>query len=180
MKARKAYCMMEEGSRFMNANQGTDPGLTPLLRATDTATSRVAEAPPPKGSKEAAQSYAKLVHTIKDLVQITIPLQSMILVVSKGDDELVDLRGRCAWHFPRAVNGKFAGCYPVNSTEAIDHLEKLRAQGAEYFLIPSTSFWWLEFYTEFTQHLQRKYRIVTYQENACIVYSLNKDVTSAD
>ena len=117
---------------------------------------------------------------IKDLVQITVPNQSTVLVISKGDDDLVDLRGPVAWHFPRAVTGKFAGCYPANSAEAIEHLEQLRAQGAEYLIIPSTSFWWLEFYTDFMAHLQQRYRIATFQEDACIVYRLcERNVNSA-
>jgi hypothetical protein len=136
---------------------------------------RVAELQEAIRKKEVEQKYAKLVHTIKELVQITVPIGATILVVGKGDDELLDLRGRNAWHFPRAVNGKFAGCYPANSGEAISHLENLRGQGAKYLLIPSTSFWWLEFYTEFTNHLQQRHRLVTYQDDACIIYQLAQE-----
>jgi hypothetical protein len=117
-------------------------------------------------------SYEKVVQVIKDVIQLTVPAASTTLVISRGDDELLDLRGRDAWHFPRAVNGKFAGCYPANSYEAIAHLEQLRSQGAQYLLIPSTSFWWLEFYTDLTAHLQRKYHIVAFIENVCLMYRL--------
>jgi hypothetical protein len=123
---------------------------------------------------DAEQSYATLRQTIKDLLEIAIPQESTVLVVAKGDDDLVDLPRQRAWHFPRAINGKFAGCYPANSEEAIRHLEQLRYLGAEYLVIPRTSFWWLEFYQDFTRHLQQRYRIVTYQENVCVVYGLLK------
>jgi hypothetical protein len=123
-------------------------------------------------SSDAKHCYARLVKIIKDMVQLTVSNESTLLVVSKGDDELVDLSGRLAWHFPRAVNGKFAGCYPANSVEAIEHLEQLRIQGADHLLIPSTSFWWLEFYCDFTAHLQRNYRITTFHEEVCLIYRL--------
>ena len=123
-------------------------------------------------SSDAKPAYATVVEVIKDLVPLTVPAARTVLVISRGDDELVDLRGRDAWHFPRAVNGKFAGCYPANSYEAIAHLEQLRSQGAQYLLVPSTSFWWLEFYTDLTAHLQRKYHIVAFVENICLMYRL--------
>ncbi len=123
-------------------------------------------------SSDAKPSYAKVVQVVKELVHITVPAASRVLVVSRGDDELVEFPDRDAWHFPRAVNGKFAGCYPANSYEAIAHLEQLRSQGAQYLLVPSTSFWWLEFYSDLTAHLQRKYHIVAFVENVCLMYRL--------
>lgn len=133
---------------------------------------RISELQAELHSKERDQGYSKVVRTIKDLIELTVPRHSIILAISKGDEDLLELRGRYGWHFPRAVNGKFAGCYPANSDEAITHLESLRSQGAAYLLIPSTAFWWLEFYTDFTNHLQQHYRIVTYHEAACIIYRL--------
>ena len=156
----------------MNANHTSDEGSASVSRSKNLQQNRVAELLHAKKPSDAQRRYVKVVQTIKDLVQITLPNQSTVLVISKGDDELVDLRGRIGWHFPRAVNGKFAGCYPANSTEAINHLEQLRTLGAEYLLIPSTSFWWLEFYSDFTTHLQHKYRITTFQEEVCLVYRL--------
>jgi hypothetical protein len=117
-------------------------------------------------------SYAKVVQTIKELVPLTVPAASTVLVISRGDEDLVNVGGRDGWHFPRAVNGKYAGCYPANSYDAIAHLEQLRSQGAQYLLIPSTSFWWLEFYTDLTAHLQRKYHIVAFVEHICLLYRL--------
>ena len=122
--------------------------------------------------KEAKQQYSAVVQTIKGLVQLTVPEHSIILSISKGDDDLIEFGKRFGWHFPRAINGKYAGCYPAHSDEAISQLETLRAQGAQYLLIPHTSFWWLEFYTDFTSHLQERYRIVTYHEDSCLIYCL--------
>jgi hypothetical protein len=156
--------------KAVNTNHTSDEGTA--QRNLNGPHNRVAEVLEAKRPSDAKQRYARLVKIIKDLVQLTIPNESTLLVISKGDDELLDLRGRLAWHFPRAVNGKFAGCYPANSAEAIEHLEQLRNQGADHLLIPSTSFWWLEFYTDFTAHLQQKYRITTFQEEVCLIYRI--------
>jgi hypothetical protein len=156
----------------LNTNHTSDEGSASPARGTNLQQNRVAELLHAKKPIDDKRRYSKLVQMIKDLVQITLPNQSTVLVIAKGDEALVDLRDRLGWHFPRTVNGKFAGCYPANSTEAISHLEQLRALGAEYLLIPSTSFWWLEFYTDFTTHLQQKYRITTFQEECCLIYRL--------
>jgi hypothetical protein len=158
--------------RQLNTNHTSDEGKASPQRNLNAPYNRVAEVLEATRPSDAKQRYARLVKLIKDLVQITVPNQSTLLVISKGDEELVDMRGRMAWHFPRAVNGKFAGCYPANSAEAIGHLEQLRNQGAGHLLIPSTAFWWLEFYTDFTAHLQQKYRIATFQEEVCLIYRL--------
>ena len=47
-------------------------------------------------------------------------------MVSRGDDDLVDLVGRRASHFPQARDGEYAGHHPADSDAAVDHLEDLR------------------------------------------------------
>src|SRR5438034_539208 len=81
-----------------------------------------------------------------------------IIVVSKGDDELLKLGGCCAWHFPQCEDGVYAGFYPVDSAAAIAHLEELRAKGAGFLLFPATSLWWLDHYVAFRWHLERTCR----------------------
>jgi hypothetical protein len=135
---------------------------------------RIPEQKSASARHEDVQSYAKLRQALKGLVDLTLPKETTLLVIARGDDDLLDLSTQRAWHFPRAINGKFAGCYPANSEEANRHLEQLRYLGAEYLVIPRTSFWWLEFYEDFTRHLQQNYRIVAYQEDVCIVYGLSK------
>jgi hypothetical protein len=83
-----------------------------------------------------------------------------VLVVSRGDDELLGTlegNGARACHFPQGRDGSYAGFYPANSSDAISHLEDLRARGAHYLLIPATAFWWLDHYREFGAHLQTRH-----------------------
>jgi hypothetical protein len=70
-----------------------------------------------------------LVARVRQLVHDTIPRGATVLVVSKGDDDLLQREGRRAWHFPRAAEGGYAGYDPAYAAAAIAHLEALRAEG---------------------------------------------------
>jgi hypothetical protein len=118
------------------------------------------------------RNYVELRQRIKDLVQLTTPRGATVLFVSKGDDELLDVPARRGWHFPRAVNGLYAGCYPADGREAIKQLRRLQAKGATHLVIPRSSYWWLEFYAEFTRRLERKHVLTAFQEAVCVVYRL--------
>jgi hypothetical protein len=118
------------------------------------------------------QQYHELRRRVIELIRLTVPRGSTVLIVSKGDDELLETPGRRAWHFPRAINGQYAGCYPANQDEAIAHLEKLQKQGAGFLAIPSTSYWWLEYYDGFTTHLQEQHQLEGYLENVGLIYRL--------
>ena len=108
-----------------------------------------------------------------------LPTEATVIVVSGGDDELLELDGRKGWHFPQTENGTYADRYPADSTAAIAHLEALRAKGGDYLLFPSTALWWLERYERFRQHLEsRYYRVVERQEDAGVVFALRQPVVS--
>ena len=106
-----------------------------------------------------------------------LPRNATVIVVSRGDDELLDLYGRRGWHFPQTEDGTYAGYYPAASTAAIAQLEALRSKGAEFLLFPDTSLWWLEHYPEFGRHLQSRYREVARREGTCLIYALNQPIT---
>ena len=109
------------------------------------------------------------------MAQNTLPLDSKVLVVSRGDDELLRLGDRCGWHFPRTETGVYAGYHPADSAAATSHLEGLRGQGAEFLLLPNTSFWWLDYYAEFRQHLEEDYRKV-WGDETCVIFDLREPV----
>ena len=103
-----------------------------------------------------------------------MPAEAKIAVVSKGDEELLQLHGRESWHFPQTQGGIYAGYHPADSAAAITHLEDLRARGAEYLLFPATAFWWLSHYGDFGRYLGRHRRV--YDDSDCIIF----DLTSAE
>jgi GT2 family glycosyltransferase len=120
------------------------------------------------------QQYQQLADRIREAVRTALPADATVIVISKGDHQLLTLAGRQAWHFPQTEDGAYAGYYPANSAEAISHLEALRAKGAGYLLVPNTMLWWLKHYAEFKQHLDRHYQLVVSQEDTCLIYALHR------
>jgi glycosyltransferase involved in cell wall biosynthesis len=113
----------------------------------------------------------RLLHHIRQVVGNTVEVGANVVVVSKGDDELLKLESRQGWHFPQVEDGRYAGHHPADSLGAVGHLEALRAQGGGYLLFPSTAFWWLEYYDGFTRHLDSRYPRI-WQDESCILYRL--------
>ena len=118
-----------------------------------------------------SEPYSELVARIQARVQEAVPDGARILVVSRGDDHLLELEGRRGGHFPQLAGGVYAGHYPADSSEAIDQLERVRQEGAEYLLFPQTSLWWLDHYEEFAEHLRRRYSEVA-RDDDCLVFAL--------
>ncbi len=101
-----------------------------------------------------------------------------MLVVSKGDNELLQLDGHHAWHFPQTTGGVYAGCHPKDSADAIQHLAELRTKGAEYLLFPKTAFWWLDHYAELKNQLESRYTLIC-RDEACVIYGLTASADPA-
>lgn len=118
--------------------------------------------------------YRQLIARIQEVVKSSVPPNTTVMVVSKGDEDLLRLQGRRAWHFPQAEKGSYSGYYPANSADAIKHLEALREKGGEFLLFPSTAFWWLEHYAEFKQHLEGRYRVAAREKHTCVVFDLRE------
>jgi GT2 family glycosyltransferase len=107
--------------------------------------------------------------TRKWVEELTDP-DATVLVVSRGDDELLEVPGRRTLHFPQGSNGLYAGHYPATDADAIAHLEDLRSAGAQYLVFPPTARWWLEHYDRFARHLDERYALLSTE--GCAVYSL--------
>lgn len=118
--------------------------------------------------------YRRLVERIRAIVQAEVPPGGTVAVASRGDDDLIELDGRRAWHFPRDERGEYAGHHPADSTAAIAELERLRLEGADYLLIPDTARWWLDHYADFAAHLSSRYPLVHDEEGACRLYALGE------
>jgi glycosyltransferase involved in cell wall biosynthesis len=94
---------------------------------------------------------------VQAFVERSLPHGAHVLLVSRGDEELVAFDDHRGAHFPQAPDGGYAGHHPADSDAAIEHLEALRRAGAEFLVVPATSGWWLEHYQEFARHLEREH-----------------------
>jgi GT2 family glycosyltransferase len=117
--------------------------------------------------------YRHLMGVIRDVVDAKVPAGETVAVVSRGDDELLELGSHPAWHFPQDDDGGFVGYHPHDSAEAITHLENLRRQGARYLLVPPTAYWWLDHYRNFALHLEQRYRRLTREDEGCLLFELS-------
>lgn len=116
--------------------------------------------------------YQRTIHRIRGIVTAATPEGSRIVVISRGDDALLRFEGREGWHFPQIEDGVYAGHYPANSGDVIAHMEVLRERGGNFMLIPATSFWWLDYYQEFREHLAHNYPLVANLEDTCILFEI--------
>jgi glycosyltransferase involved in cell wall biosynthesis len=116
--------------------------------------------------------YRGLVARLRLAVEANTPADTTLAVVSRGDETLLDLGGRTAWHFPRGGDGTYAGYYPTDSDAAVAHLEQLRANGAEHLVIPASCGWWLEFYGGMREHLETSYRLIYDDPRTGTIYAL--------
>ena len=128
------------------------------------------------GRPSSASDVRTLVTQVRETMEAVMPAGSRALVVSRGDDRLLELNGRSAAHFPQGEDGQYLGYHPADSDDAIARLEVLRAGGADFLVLPSTAFWWLDHYRDFQSHLNERYRLVTHRPDVCLVYALDPGV----
>lgn len=116
--------------------------------------------------------YRRVVARVREAVAQAVPPGSIVVVVSRGDEELVRFPDHRGWHFPRTAAGEYAGYHPENGPAAVAHLEELRAAGAGWLVLPSTAFWWLDYYGELAEHLKQNARPVVDDGDACRIFAL--------
>jgi GT2 family glycosyltransferase len=112
---------------------------------------------------------------VRTVVEAIVPRGEIVLVVSRGDDALLELSEREGRHFPREDDGAYAGRHPADSAEAISGLERQRELGARYLVIPEGESWWLEHYAEFGRHLGDRYELLTPGASPCLVFRLDSE-----
>jgi hypothetical protein len=142
------------------------------LSATDSGNGLAEHRPPGGFPRDSQADYHDVRRRIRGLAGCLLDRESTVVVVSKGDQELLGFESSQGWHFPRTADGNYAGHHPGDAAEAVAHLEELRGEGADYFLLPSTYFWWLDHYEALARHLGSRYRLVADCPDTCLIYDL--------
>jgi GT2 family glycosyltransferase len=125
-------------------------------------------------NRRQSDRYRELVERVRRRVAEVIPSNATVLVASRGDEELLRLDGRRAWHFPRSDDGGYAGHHPADSREAISLLEEQRTAGAEYLVFPTTAAWWLDHYEGLRRRLDDHYKRRLSDPETCFVFDLRE------
>ena len=127
----------------------------------------------PPAARPLPTGYARVVTELTAAVVSLVPPDSSVLVVSRGDEHLLDLDGRHAGHFPQSTSGTYAGHHPFDSDSAIAHLDRLRSAGWRYLVFPTTALWWLDHYAGLRRHLETTGRLLLRRDGVGVVYGLS-------
>jgi hypothetical protein len=123
-------------------------------------------------SRRGNAAYDTEVQNVRRTIEEHVPPTAKLLVVTKGDDELLELADRDAAHFPQQADGTYAGHNPADGSAAVAQLAALCQRGSQYFVLPKGSFWWLNFYVELRKYLSETSEVV--QQNAdAVIYRLH-------
>ena len=52
-------------------------------------------------------------------------------------------------------------------------MERLRARGARYLVLPAPTLWWLDHYEGLRGHLERHGKVVSQEEDVGVIFELN-------
>jgi hypothetical protein len=113
-----------------------------------------------------------MIHRIREAARAVLPPDADVLVVSKGDPALLDLSGARGLHFPQDEYGEYAGHHPAASADALLHLENMKMKGAQYLLVPSTAYWWFDYYGELARHLAQNCTRIPTPGDDCRIFAL--------
>jgi hypothetical protein len=118
------------------------------------------------------EGYPRLVDEVRQCIRAHVPEGALVLLVSKGDEDLLRIDGYRVWHFPRDEWGSYAGHHPGTSVEALAHLRHLYTQGARYLVFPDTAAWWLDHYRDLADHLDSLHSLTYSKDGVCVIYEL--------
>jgi ATP-binding cassette subfamily B protein/subfamily B ATP-binding cassette protein MsbA len=121
-------------------------------------------------TRRTGERYRHAAERIRATARRVLPAQAQVLVVSKGDDDLLDL-GHPASHFPGSADGGYAGHHPADGAAALAALEAGQAEGATHLLLPADSRWWLAHYAELAAHLADSADLVV-DDDDCSLFAL--------
>lgn len=91
-------------------------------------------------------AYRAMVADVRAAITDAVPVGATVLVVSKGDDELLAVPARVARHFPADDDGGFAGWYAEAVDDVVGQIYREIARGAGYLVFPPSAAWWFDFY----------------------------------
>jgi phytanoyl-CoA dioxygenase PhyH len=107
-------------------------------------------------------------------VEANVPAGTTVVVGTGGAVEYLDFEGRTGLQFPQR-DGEYVARDDVPESEMIEMIEKLKADGADYFVVPATQLpWFNSKVQELKYHLEDRHPTVFRDGGICIIYDLNE------
>lgn len=127
----------------------------------------------------AAIYYRQLLDRVRMSVLENLPPAAPVAVASMGDEAMLMLDGRQSWHFP-SVESSMELTYSVWDTEALLlQLEALRREGAQYLLLPASSWSWSARYPRLNRWIETMYHSVIRDDGVAQIYDLRAQKPTA-
>ncbi len=114
----------------------------------------------------------RVFHTIKEIVTL-VPANEAFILVDENQLALDAIASRRAIPFLER-DGQFWGRPPDDET-AIQELERLRHNGANFIVFVWPAFWWLNYYVELNSYLRSKYKCVL-ENDRIVVFDLRTEL----
>jgi hypothetical protein len=116
--------------------------------------------------------HRKLVTQVREIVARHVPAGSSVLVATNGDDAFIRLGDIQTEDFPRPSSKISADYTDLSDEAAIAQLGELRANGAEYLVVPSPALPWLANHPALEQHLTEQLTLVVRERGIVSIYAL--------
>jgi hypothetical protein len=116
--------------------------------------------------------HRKLVTQIRDLVARHVPSGSRVLVATYGDDAFLELGERQTETFPKPSPHISADYTDTSDEAAIAQLGELRADGAEFLVVPSPALPWLANHPALERYLTEHLSLVMRERGVVAIYAL--------
>jgi hypothetical protein len=104
------------------------------------------------------------------------PPNALVIYVMDGDSAGIYYGRRKGW---RAFDDGNWGGAPLDSEQAIMGLERLRQRGATLLVFTQYTLWWLDYYKEFGDYLDSRYRRLTETEDY-LIFDLAGELTERE
>lgn len=122
----------------------------------------------------AAIYYRQLLDRVRASVAKNVPPEVPVAVASLGDEAMLQLDGRRAWHFPAAMT-ESALAYTIDDTvRLLEQLEALRQAGAQYLLLPASAWSWSARFPKLNRWIETLYHPIVRDDGVCNIYDLRR------
>jgi len=93
---------------------------------------------------------------VLELITEGTPPGATVLVLSHGDNALLDAPDRAVCHFPCDETGAYSDSKPADGEDAVRAVERLQRQGATHVIFPRPELWWLDHYRDLREYLAER------------------------